>query len=159
MHMKTTTLFPVLLKKIGWILFVPFFALCLYCLFGNGTEIFPVKVFSIISEFPFQDENYKFGVIIENCILDEISIVGLTISLLFLTFSKEKDEDECIAAIRMHSIFWSIIVNYILLILVTIFVYGLSYMIFSYFSLLSLLFIFMIKYNIELYKFRRSNNE
>jgi hypothetical protein len=36
--MKTTTLFPVLLKKIGWILFVPFFALCLYCLFGNGTD-------------------------------------------------------------------------------------------------------------------------
>ena len=107
----------------------------------------------------FQYENYKFGVIIENCILDEISIVGLTVSLLFLTFSKEKDEDECIASIRMHSIFWSIIVNYIMLILVTIFVYGLSYMIFSYFSLLSLLFIFMVKYNIELYKFRRSNNE
>ena len=157
--MKTTTLFPVVLKKIGWILFVPFFALCLYCLFGKGTEVFPVKVFSIFPEFAFDSSTDKFGVIIENCILDEISIVGLTVSLLFLTFSKEKDEDECIASIRMHSIFWSIIVNYIMLILVTIFVYGLSYMIFAYFSLLSLLFIFMVKYNIELYKFRRSNNE
>ena len=35
---------------------------------------------------------------------DELIIIFLTISMLFIGFSKEQDEDECIASIRMNAL-------------------------------------------------------
>jgi len=136
---------------------VPFFVSCIYCLFGNGTNILPTKVFALVCNTNFMDVG--FCKIIKNCLFDELSVIGLAVSLLFIAFSKEKDEDECIAELRMRSLVWAIIVNYSLLIVVTVFVYDTFYMTFAFIDLFTMLFLFMIKYNIELYKFRRTNNE
>lgn len=155
--MKTNYLFPVIFKKIGWFLFVPFFISCIYCLFGNGADLLPFKVFALVCNTHFMD--IGFCKVIENCVFDELSVIGLTVSLLFIAFSKEKDEDECIAELRMRSLVWAIIVNYSLLIAVTLFVYGTFYLTFAFINLFTMLFLFIIKFNIALYKFRRTNNE
>ena len=90
---------------------------------------------------------------------DELIVLGLTVSLIFIAFSRERDEDECIAEIRMHSLVWAIIVNYALLIVATFLIYDIAYLYFIDINIFTVLFLFIIKYNIALYKFRRINND
>lgn len=147
--MKKNYLFPTTFRKIGWCLFVPFVIMGLICLFnGNDDSWLKVSVFSVI----------PWGVI-KNSLFDEISVIGLAISLLFIAFSKEKDEDECIASIRSSSLIWATIAGYLLLIVCTMLIYDLSYLNFVFIDLFMILILFILKYNIELYKFRRSNND
>lgn len=147
--MKKNYLFPTTFRKIGWCLFVPFVIMGLICLFnGNDESWLKVSVFSVI----------PWGVI-KNSLFDEISVIGLAISLLFIAFSREKDEDECIASIRSSSLIWATIAGYLLLIVCTMLIYDLSYLNFVFIDLFMILILFITKYNIELYKFRRSNND
>lgn len=130
-------------------MFVPFVIMGLICLFNANDESWlKVSAFSVI----------PWGVI-KNSLFDEISVIGLAISLLFIAFSREKDEDECIASIRSSSLIWATIAGYLLLIVCTMLIYDLSYLNFVFIDLFMILILFITKYNIELYKFRRSNND
>lgn len=147
--MKKNYLFPTTFRKIGWCLFVPFVIMGLICLFNANDESWlKVSAFSVI----------PWGVI-KNSLFDEISVIGLAISLLFIAFSREKDEDECIASIRSSSLIWATIAGYLLLIVCTMLIYDLPYLNFVFIDLFIILILFITKYNIELYKFRRSNND
>lgn len=147
--MKKNYLFPTTFRKIGWCLFVPFVIMGFICLFNANDESWlKVSVFSVI----------PWGVI-KNSLFDEISVIGLAISLLFIAFSREKDEDECIASIRSSSLIWATIAGYLLLIVCTMLIYDLPYLNFVFIDLFMILILFITKYNIELYKFRRSNND
>ena len=147
--MKKNYLFPTTFRKIGWCLFVPFVIMCLICLFNGANEDWlEVSVLSVV----------PWGVI-KNSLFDELSMTGLTVSLLFIAFSKEKDEDECIANIRSNSLIWATMAGYFLLIVCTMLIYDLQYLNFVFIDLFMILILFIIKYNIELYKFRRSNND
>ena len=136
--MRKNYLFPTTFRKIGWCLFVPFAITSFICLFdGSNEDWLKVNALSVI---PW-------------------SMIGLTVSLLFIAFSKEKDEDECIANIRSNSLIWATITAYSLLIVCTMLIYDMQYLNFVFIDLFMILFLFIIKYNIELYKFRRSNND
>lgn len=89
-------------------------------------------------------------------ILDEVSIVGLTIALLLVSFSREKDEDEYIAKLRMESLVWAILLNYMLVILATLFIYDIAYLYVAFISMFTVLILFIIKYNWVLYHFRKT---
>lgn len=147
--MKKNYLFPTTFRKLGWCLFVPFAIASLLCLFNGWDDNW--SVVSVLSLIPWG--------IIKNSIIDEISMIGLTVSLLFIAFSKEKDEDECIANIRSSSLVWATVAGYLLLIVCTMFIYDIQYLNFVFIDLFMILILFIIKYNIELYKFRRSNND
>lgn len=95
----------------------------------------------------------------ENGALDEIASIGLAVSLLFVGFSREKDEDECIARIRMNSLVWAILVNYLLLILATIFIYGAAYLSVAFVGLFTVLIFFIVKYRWDLYQFKKNGVE
>ena len=147
--MRKNYLFPTTFRKIGWCLFVPFAITSFICLFdGSNEDWLKVNALSVI----------PWG-IIKNSLFDELSMIGLTVSLLFIAFSKEKDEDECIANIRSNSLIWATITAYSLLIVCTMLIYDMQYLNFVFIDLFMILFLFIIKYNIELYKFRRSNND
>ena len=139
--MRKNYLFPTTFRKIGWCLFVPF-------AITSNEDWLKVNALSVI----------PWG-IIKNSLFDELSMIGLTVSLLFIAFSKEKDEDECIANIRSNSLIWATITAYSLLIVCTMLIYDMQYLNFVFIDLFMILFLFIIKYNIELYKFRRSNND
>lgn len=147
--MRKNYLFPTTFRKIGRCLFVPFAITSFICLFdGSNEDWLKVNALSVI----------PWG-IIKNSLFDELSMIGLTVSLLFIAFSKEKDEDECIANIRSNSLIWATITAYSLLIVCTMLIYDMQYLNFVFIDLFMILFLFIIKYNIELYKFRRSNND
>ena len=92
----------------------------------------------------------------EDGFLDEISIIGFTIALLFVGFSREKDEDECIAKLRMESLVWAILMNYLLVTLATLFIYGGAYLYVAFISMFTVLILFIIKYNWVVYHFRKT---
>ena len=154
--MKTNYLFPRKFRKIGWILFVPFACLGIAVLCDYSFD-WNMRVLSLIGDSlatPFG--NTRFLHIIVNDVADEVAIIGTIVSLLFIAFSREKDEDECIGKIRGESLVWAVIVHNIVVIVATLFIYDTMYFVFLSVNLVIGLLLFIIKYNFALHTFRKS---
>ena len=153
--MTKNYLFPSQFQKLGLILLVPFGLLFLYfCFTTSGSRIeWKVPVFAVI--------NNGFGkpdwfIIVKNDIMDEIASIGLIVSLLFIAFSSEKDEDEYISHIRSNSLVWALLINFLFLILCELFVFGLVFFEILCVNLFSILVLFIIKFKIAVYKLKKS---
>ncbi|MBQ8500725.1 MAG: hypothetical protein IJ494_00235 [Bacteroides sp.] len=159
MNMETRNyLFPVVFRKIGWSMFVPLALLGAYYLFVDPIEWGGSKVFALWGEEGLGNTSF-FTITTNDGWVNELLIIGLTVSLLFIAFSREKDEDECIANIRMRSLVWAIVVNCSLLIVGTMLVYGLPYFNFMCILLFSMLILFIVKYRLAIRKFRRESHD
>lgn len=158
--MKSDYLFPPVFKKIGWAVFIPFAILGVWQLLnpdGTTIEWLNGKAFAIYSP-PFFGPAVWFGWE-ENNWIDEITVIMLAVSMLLLAFSREKDEDEYIAHLRLKSIVWAIKGNVALLIGATLFIFGYAYANFAWIYMFSMFMLYLIKFNHSLYKFRRSSHE
>lgn len=153
--MKTSYLLSNTFKKIGWILFVPTALLGIYwMIYSPEPSFLDIKVFSLFDSEMFQGTQY-FS-IIENNIIDEIIAILLIISCLFIAFSKEKNEDEFISQIRLESLVRATILNYAILVLSIIFIYGLSFLWIFIFNMFTILLFFIIRFNWSVYKMRKA---
>ena len=112
-------LLPPLYRRIGWVLAVPFAAVCVCLLFS-------------------QDFGLSW--------LDEAGVTGLTIALLLISFSRERQEDEYIAALRAKALVWAVYVSYVILIIGTVSIYGDAYLYFFYSNLFTLPIVFILKF-------------
>jgi hypothetical protein len=153
--MTKTYLFPSQFKKLGWMLLIPFgIALILY-----ATELVKFKlevpVFTLLSEKGLSN-GITFFKIIRNDIVDEIIFTGLIVSLLLISFSKEKDEDEFTSQLRTNSLIWSLLISYTILILSILFIYDLVFLEVLYLNMILILAIYAVKFNITLYNLRKS---
>ena len=153
--MTKNYLFPSQFQKLGWILLVPFSLLLLYfCFTTSGSRIeWKVPVFAIIHNDFGNPDWFK---IVKNDIMDEILSIGLIVSLLFIAFSKEKNEDEYISQIRANSLVWALLINFLFLILCEFFVYGLVFFEILCVNLFSILVLFIIKFKIAVFKLNKS---
>lgn len=154
--MKTNYLLPTVFSKIGWFLFVPSLILGIYYLFGNDAVIniggsYSIALFDGITETEVLSTTYN------DSWTDEILIITTTLSMLFIGFSREKEEDECIANIRMNSLVWSIMVSSMVLIAATLLIFGMPYLTFMTIYMFCVLLLFIIKYKFALYMFRKDN--
>ncbi len=158
--MNISYLFPNRFKKIGWFLFIPSVILGIYLYqIGIAPDFFNVSVLSLIHE-AFIDVNAKtvnniFFKVIENNVLDEVLLILAIIGALFIAFSKEKQEDEFINKIRLNSLVWATYVNYSILIISTIFVYRATYFWVMILNMLTILIIFIIRFNWQLMKLKK----
>lgn len=167
--MKQTFILPACFKKIGWCLLVPFgiaFVFISLALSGVAwfetifdTEFFRtfnINVFALLCD----GDNFHFTLcrIINNNILDEIIDVGFLLSLFFVSFSKERDEDECISFIRAESVIWTLKYQTIVLVLGILLVFDTQFLAFAYYYLFVSLVMFVVKFHVSLYKFRKSSN-
>ena len=149
--MKTRFLFPYSFKRIGWIMLIPacIVAFVVYVLDYNFSFL-NVKVFAIIdSEMIKSSNNFT---ITTNNITDELLGIFIIIGSLFVACSEEKTEDEFIAQSRLESLLWATYFNYSLLLLATIFVYGMDFFSVLIFNMFTHLLIFLIRFNYVLYK-------
>tara|TARA_B110000008_G_scaffold199118_1_gene197677 strand:+ start:13414 stop:13863 length:450 start_codon:yes stop_codon:yes gene_type:complete len=141
-------------KKIGWILFLPSLIFGVLTLFMDiESSWLNFNMFAIWSEGFFEDD--IFLSFIKNNITDEILMIGFIISIMFIAFSKEKKEDELLSKIRLESLMWAVYINYAIIIVCTITLYGLAFSWVMLLNLFTLLIIFMARYNWLLYKFRK----
>ena len=149
--MKTNYLFSNYCKRIGWILFVPF-CICGIIWLINDSWLPPITLsFTNGMGHAVFSSNDDF--------MDELLVIGNTIALLLIVFAKERSEDECIAGLRLRAFVYSIFINYIFVILGTIFLYDEQYFRFLCVNMFTILLFFIVIFNILLYKFRRLKDD
>lgn len=78
---------------------------------------------------------------------------------VMICFAREKNEDEFITRLRLSSWMWAILINYILLIIATITVYGLDFLEVIFYNIFTPLFIFILRFNFLLFRYSRRNEK
>jgi ABC-type Fe3+-siderophore transport system permease subunit len=108
------------------------------------------RVFAIIhDEFMGKKRLFSFiDVNITNTIIGVLFITGA----LLVGFSREKREDEYIAGIRLSSLLWAVAVNYLLLLLAFIFIYGTPFLDVMLYNMFTVLILFIARFHYMLYK-------
>ena len=86
---------------------------------------------------------------------DEICIVGMILSLLFITFARLKQEDEFTINLRMKSMAWAVKGYGLIIMMTTLFVYGTNWLYIMLLSIYLVFFLFIIKFYYELEKSRK----
>ena len=158
--MKTNFLFPNSWKTLGWLLFVlPIVIVLYYWLKDDSSlyESFEITTFAIYSDEIFTKSKY-FNTI-SNPILDEILLVICLFGGLIVGFSKTKNEDEMITHIRYTSLVWATYFNIILMIITTLFVFGIIYFNVMIFFMISSILFFIVRFHFMIYKLNKSNQD
>ena len=81
-----------------------------------------------------------------------ISSTFLLIGGMMTAFSREKIEDEFVVNLRLKSWMWAIIINYVLLFIAILFVYGLNFIDIMVYNMFTPLIIYIIYFNFVFYK-------
>lgn len=92
---------------------------------------------------------------ITNNWMDEILGFLISFSALIHGFSAEFDEDEYANFLRFQALKWSLVINYSLLTLVSLFVYGLAFWQVILISMYSVLVTFIVWFRISIIRHRR----
>jgi hypothetical protein len=128
-------------------MFLPFSAICL-CLF------FDVKLPSIeIPWIAIGDDLFYQG---KADLLTEVGMIGLLVSLCFIALSREKDEDEMTAHIRMQSFVWSLWFTSAILAFGILFIMGLDFLSFALFAFYLYYIVYILKFNFTMRAIRRA---
>lgn len=142
--MESKFLLPNKYKTIGWIILVPFFILGVLWM-ADIRACIEAPVFAIWSD-------KGLFTIMHKDIYNEIVSVPLLISLMLVTFAKEKHEDEYILKLRLDSFVWSIYINFIYLLLASLFVFDGGFYKIMVYNLFTILILFIIRFNFVLFK-------
>ncbi len=153
--MQTTYLFPHRWRSVTGILFLlSSMALASFFLF-DWSEVLEAKVFAIIGNDGFIGDVHYFS-LVENYILDELLVALFIITGIVYAFSKEKQEDELVASLRLHSLAWATITNYTIILFCYLFIYGLPFLQIMMIAMLSQLLIFILLFRYKMYRFYKS---
>jgi hypothetical protein len=159
--MKTNFLFPYRYKLISGIMFsISFILLSLFFAFDGYADFdIKAKVFAIVGDTSLLGESAWFSWI-ENGITDEILMLFVIPSGIIFAFSKEKHEDEMVATIRLNSLAWATIINYCIILLGYLFVYGFQFLNVLMVAMISQLLIFILLFRYKMFMHNTSaNNE
>ena len=150
--MKTRFLFPNAFKKPSLIvLVIATISMIIISNFNDALDLhLMVKTFAFISNQAFEDPLYFNW--FEDDIFPELIGIVLILSGLVFAFSKEKTEDEMISKIRLESLVWATYINYAVLLLCIVFMYGFSFFSVMIYNMFTLLFFFIIRFHWMLYK-------
>lgn len=146
--MKPRFLFPHRWKKWGWIIIL----LSIVLLILNSLIDMTWLNVPVFQQQLFGDNRWDWSPV--NLSVTIIGI-GLIAGLSFVAFSKLKTEDEFTIQIRMESLQWAVYVNYGLLLLAFIFIYGLSFFNVMEYNMFTILIIFIIRFHWILYRQKR----
>lgn len=153
--MKLNYLFPHRFKRIGLMILIPFILLGLYVVNNDvEPEIFDFNVPAVFVDEIIGDK-FVFGMT-ENNILNEIVGVVLILSFLLVAFSKEAQEDELIAKIRLESLVWATYVNYAVLLFSMLFIFGMSFLWVMIFNMFTILLFFIVRFNWQVKKLNKT---
>jgi hypothetical protein len=144
--MQARYLLPHSFKRPGCLLFgLGFIAAIVFVILGEDPEGTNIRVLALVDDQLFNDTRW-FGVSNTNP-YDEFILLFLIIGGIMVAFSKEKDEDEFIAKMRLESLVWATYVNYSILLLALIFVFGIAFFWVMAANMFTLLFFFIIRFH------------
>ncbi len=144
-------LLPNSYKKVGWILLIPATVIGIILLIiGTDTIELKSKVFAIVSDKTFSEkEFFKF---IETNIAGTVTAVFFIVGAMLVAFSREKNEDEFITRLRLDSLLWAVLVNYLLLLFAFVFIYGLFFLDIMLYNMFTVLIFFIARFNYLLWR-------
>ena len=148
--MKKSYLLPVGFKKAGLWMVVPFFVLSVLCLYGVHMNLSFLSV-----KMPALADYSGWFTTNETNLIDEIAMLGLLASLVFIGLSRERDEDEMTAHIRMQSFVWSAWATSAAIALGIFFVYDLEFVTFMFVAMYLYLALYAIKFNLAMCRERK----
>ena len=152
--METKFLLPNKFKKIGWILLVVSIILWIYVSFILKSEIefLQMNTFAIIgSEFVKETKYFSF---INTNITYTLNGILFIVGGLLVVFSREKNDDEFISKLRLLSFQWSVLINYLLLLFLFLFVYGLDFLNVLIYNMFTTLILFIMRFHYLLFKYK-----
>ncbi len=149
--MKKSYLLPVGFKKAGLWMVVPFLVLSVLCLCSSDVL---VNV-CINATVPAVTCHEGWFCMTETALIEEVSMLGLLISLVFIALSREQDEDEMTAHIRMQSFVWSTWATSIIIALGILFVYDLEFLTFMFMTMFLYLMLYIVKFNLAMHRERK----
>ena len=147
--MKKSFLLPVGFKKVGLWMVAPFLVLCVLCLCGTMDNVV------ISATMPALADYSGWFTMNETDLIDEIAMFGLLVSLVFIGLSRERDEDEMTAHIRMQSFVWSAWATSAVVAFGIFFVYDLEFVTFMFVAMYLYLALYAIKFNLAMYRERK----
>jgi hypothetical protein len=137
----------------GWIFLLSVLFGAYYIFFTDvesmGAGFLTTEVPAMVHDDFFSTDN---GFWIRNNIFDELLTIIVVISGFVYGFSKEKIEDEYISKMRSESLATSVYINYGILIVATIFIYGLPFLSVMMIQLFSILVFFNLIFTWRLRK-------
>jgi hypothetical protein len=144
-------LLPNQFKLIGWILLIPSAILGFFLMLTDLESKLTIKskVFALYNDEILGDKNH-FGIISTDITITLVGVVFI-LGAMMVGFSKEKHEDEYIAKLRLSSLMWAVWVNYVLLLLSFIFIYGMGFFHVMIYNMFTVLIIFIGRFNIKLF--------
>ena len=123
-----TLLFPHGFQKWGW------------CVFAVGV-IFGIYI--LVSD-------YGTGSLVNN-----IAIIGTVAGAILVTCSREKIEDEMVRQVRFNSLLVALYVNYAVLIVCSLLVYGLDFTSVMIYNMFTILLIFMVVFRYRMWRLNK----
>ncbi|HEY9364314.1 MAG TPA: hypothetical protein VIQ00_13695 [Chitinophagaceae bacterium] len=149
--MSKQLLLPNRYKIIGWCIFIPSAILGIILSFtGFEASWLTATVFAFFNDEIFAKA--QFFTFFETNVTNSLVGVLFIIGALLVGFSKEKREDEFIAKLRLTCLVWAVWVNYILLLLAFVFVYGTAFLTVMIYNMFTVLLFFIVRFNYILYK-------
>ena len=156
--MKQNYLLPHGFKRVGLIMLVPFLVACIWLLCGPCEGDWFIVDVPALFTLDIASTSEWFGMTATDPV-NEICMLGLLVSLVFLALSKERDEDEMTAVVRMQSFVWSFWCTAILMLVAILFVYDLAFMYFAFASVFVCFIMYICKFNYEMIQIRRTDKE
>lgn len=81
----------------------------------------------------------------------EAAMLATFISLFMVAFSAEKHEDEYVSSIRLHALQLSVYINYIVLAVASVLIYGFSFLMIMELNLFTIPVLFILIFNFNLH--------
>lgn len=151
--MKNSLLIPGKYKVYGWMVFLISLGLYVFCysIYPNLNEEnnnFEIKALEWHS-----DRGFDGGM--QQNVQQEVLTSLIIIGLLMISFAREKDEDEYITSIRLRSWQWAVLVSYGILLIANLLIYGSYFLSFMLYNMLTVLAVFIAKFNISMWMLRK----
>lgn len=146
--MKPKLLLPNRFKLVGLLLFIPFLAL------GFAVYFFDFSLSFLV----LSSDGATFVFDRRQDLTDETALTGIIAGLLLIAFAREKQEDEFINKIRLESLQWAVLINYVLLLAATWLVYSVSYLDVMMFNMLTVLVLFILRFHVRIWSNKYSAN-
>ena len=143
--MRSKFLLAPKFKVIGWVMLLIFLALGILVYFFD----FRIDALTI-------KPDTRSGNLFDNMVnfTDEIALTGIIVALLFISFGKERNEDEFINHTRLESWQAAIFINYILLLIAVWLIHGTRFLDVMMYNMLTIPLIFIIRFHYVLFRNR-----
>ncbi|RYD95242.1 MAG: hypothetical protein EOP54_16135 [Sphingobacteriales bacterium] len=149
--MKTQLLLPNYYKIIGLVLFLLSIALWIYVAVSGNDQLIPDTRFFTVVHGDIAGKSNYFNIEQVNLTYTLMGVLFIAGSLL-IAFAREKTEDEYIMKLRLSSFQWAVLVNYLLLLLSFLFVYGFDFISVMLYNMFTTIILFIARFNYLLLK-------